>query len=46
MNPDTWLKNNTFHHSEFEDLKALVKEKKKKGRKYHYAYLPLMRKKQ
>ena len=33
MNPDSWLKNNTFHHSEFEDLKALVKEKKRKGLK-------------
>ena len=33
MNPDKWLKNNTFHHSEFTDLKALVKEKEKKGLK-------------
>ena len=33
MNPDKWLKNNTFHHSDFADLKALVKEKEKKGLK-------------
>ena len=26
-----WLKNNTFHHSDFEDLKALVKAKEKAG---------------
>ena len=26
-----WLKENTFHHSEFEDLQTLVEEKEKKG---------------
>ncbi len=26
-----WLKRNTFHHSAFEDVAALVKEKKKQG---------------
>lgn len=30
MNLDTWIKQNTFHHSDFEDLDALVKEKQKK----------------
>ncbi len=33
MNPDKWLKENTFHHSEFADLKALVEEKEKKNLK-------------
>ena len=31
MNLDKWIKNNTFHHSDFEDLEALVAEKKKKN---------------
>ena len=31
MEINTWLKKNTFHHSDFEDLKALVKAKKKAG---------------
>ncbi|MBI9104548.1 MAG: glucosyl-3-phosphoglycerate synthase [Spirochaetales bacterium] len=31
MEINTWLKNNTFHHSDFEDLNALVKAKKKAG---------------
>ncbi len=33
MNLDKWIKENTFHHSDFEDLNALVKEKKKKNLK-------------
>ncbi len=33
MNPDKWLQNNTFHHSEFVNLKDLVEEKEKKGLK-------------
>jgi glucosyl-3-phosphoglycerate synthase len=28
---DAWLKSNTFHHSQFRDLKALVDEKEKRG---------------
>ena len=31
MNLDQWIKKNTFHHSDFEDLEALVEMKKKKG---------------
>ncbi len=31
MNLDKWIKQNTFHHSDFEDLNALVEEKNKKG---------------
>lgn len=33
MKIDSWLKNNTFHHGEFWDLKELIKEKEKKGLK-------------
>ena len=33
MKLDTWIKKNTFHHSDFEDLDTLVKEKKKKNLK-------------
>ena len=33
MNLDTWIKANTFHHSDFSDLKKLVKEKEKKNLK-------------
>ncbi|MDX9799928.1 MAG: glucosyl-3-phosphoglycerate synthase [Spirochaetia bacterium] len=33
MNPDKWLKENTYHHSEFVNIADLVKEKKKKGYK-------------
>jgi len=29
MSLDTWLKNNTFHHSHFSDLESLVNEKQK-----------------
>lgn len=28
---DKWLKRNTYHHSEFSDIAALVKEKNRKG---------------
>jgi glucosyl-3-phosphoglycerate synthase len=28
---DAWLKSNTFHHSQFRDLAALVEEKEKRG---------------
>lgn len=28
---DTWLKKNTFHHSQFRGLKGLVEEKEKRG---------------
>ena len=31
MELETWIKDNTFHHSDFEDLEALVMEKKKKN---------------
>ncbi len=31
MEINTWLKKNTFHHSDFEDVKALVDAKKKSG---------------
>ncbi len=31
MNLETWIKQNTFHHSDFEDLEALVKKKKEKN---------------
>jgi glucosyl-3-phosphoglycerate synthase len=31
MNLNEWLKNNTFHHSNFWDLKALVEEKERQG---------------
>ncbi|HAK44306.1 MAG TPA: glucosyl-3-phosphoglycerate synthase [Spirochaeta sp.] len=31
MNLDRWIKQNTFHHSDFEDLDALVKKKKEKN---------------
>ena len=31
MNLNEWLKNNTFHHSNFWDLRALVEEKEKQG---------------
>ena len=31
MEINTWLKKNTFHHSDFEDLKKLVKAKEKEG---------------
>ena len=31
MNVNTWLKTNTFHHSDFQDLVRLVKEKEKQG---------------
>lgn len=30
---DTWLKNNTYHHSDFENLKEMVEEKEKRGLK-------------
>ncbi len=30
MNLNNWLKNNTYHHSDFWDLKKLVREKEKK----------------
>jgi len=30
MNLNEWLKNNTFHHSEFSDLRKIVEEKKKR----------------
>lgn len=33
MKLDNWIKENTFHHSDFEDLNELVKEKKKKNLK-------------
>lgn len=33
MKIDKWLENNTFNHREFWDLKALVKEKERKGLK-------------
>ena len=28
---NNWLKNNTYHHSDFKNIKALVEEKEKKG---------------
>ncbi len=31
MNLNEWLKNNTYHHSDFWDLKKLVREKEKKN---------------
>ncbi|MBI9106504.1 MAG: glucosyl-3-phosphoglycerate synthase [Spirochaetales bacterium] len=31
MKLETWIKENTFHHSEFEDLEQLVKKKKEKN---------------
>ena len=31
MSLNKWLKNNTFHHSHFTDLKKLIKEKEKQG---------------
>jgi glucosyl-3-phosphoglycerate synthase len=31
MNLNEWLKNNTFHHSDFKDLSEIVKEKEKQG---------------
>jgi len=31
MTIESWLKDNTFHHGEFWDLLALIKEKEKKG---------------
>ena len=31
MSLNEWLKNNTFHHSHFTDLKKLIKEKEKQG---------------
>lgn len=31
QNINNWLQTNTFHHSQFENLKRLVKEKEKKG---------------
>lgn len=31
MNIDHWLKSNTFHHDQFWDLQALVKEKERQG---------------
>jgi len=33
MKIENWLKNNTFHHGEFWDIKELIKEKEKKGLK-------------
>ena len=33
MKIDKWLKDNTFHHGEFWDLKRLITEKEKKGLK-------------
>ena len=33
MKLDKWIKENTFHHSDFEDLEALVKEKERKNLK-------------
>jgi glucosyl-3-phosphoglycerate synthase len=31
MNLNEWIKNNTFHHSHFWDIKKLIKEKEKQG---------------
>lgn len=31
MNANKWLKSNTYHHSSFRDLAALVKEKERRG---------------
>jgi len=31
MNLDDWLRNNTFHHSHFWDIMAMVREKEKQG---------------
>ncbi|MBT3272698.1 MAG: glucosyl-3-phosphoglycerate synthase [Spirochaetales bacterium] len=31
MNLNSWLKSNTFHHSDFSDLQKMVKVKEKKG---------------
>ncbi|MFO7821708.1 MAG: glucosyl-3-phosphoglycerate synthase, partial [Lentisphaeria bacterium] len=33
MKINEWLKNNTYHHSAFEDLTALVDAKQKSGQK-------------
>lgn len=33
MKIDNWLKNNTFHHSSFNDLADLVREKEKQNLK-------------
>ena len=33
MKIDSWLKDNTYHHSNFQDLKALVEAKQKSGLK-------------
>lgn len=29
--PESWIKTNTFHHSEFKDIERLVKAKRRKG---------------
>ena len=31
MNADTWLRERTFHHSRFEDVRRLVEEKQRQG---------------
>ena len=31
MGINTWIKNNTYHHSDFSDLRALVEQKEKAG---------------
>jgi glucosyl-3-phosphoglycerate synthase len=31
MTTNDWIKNNTYHHSDFEDVATLVEEKKKRG---------------
>ncbi len=31
MNPDTWLAANTYHHSDFRDIDALVREKQRQA---------------
>lgn len=33
MTTNEWIKNNTYHHSDFEDLQTLVKEKEKRNLK-------------
>lgn len=33
MNLNDWITNNTIHHSQFWDIKKLVKEKEKQGLK-------------
>ena len=33
MKVENWLEKNTFHHSEFWDLRQLVEEKERKGLK-------------